>query len=374
MYEGSMKLLNRRNVLKSCAASAVVILPMSKTLAQPIITTESLAAIAAKSGIIYGASAARELFVDESYRKLYLRETKSITTDVALKFDYLRPNEAEFQFENSDKLIQFAMNNKLKTRGHTLIWNDNAPSWLFKKSPAQIARIMDEHIDKVVARYKGKIDVWDVVNEPFWPGHGVTGGFRKGVWHDKLGTDYIARALTRASKADPAAKLAINEAQTERSDELGLTIRAGLLRLIDDLQHKGVPLHAIGLQGHLQPQFPFNDKSYVEFLQQLAARKLDIHITELDIDDLSYIGSIRERDRQAATRVYDFLSHALSVKNVTVVTNWQLSDRYSWYGEPAVMKELKAHRALRPLPFDADMEHKPMWFAMKKAFAERAKG
>ncbi len=369
-----MKSINRRNVLKACASAGTAIFPAFGVSAESRAPKESLASIAAKSRIIYGASAARELFIDDSYRKLYVRETKSITTDYALKFDALRPSENIFQFEGADALIQFAIENKLLVRGHTLVWNENAPSWLLKKSSTQIAKIMDEHIDKVASRYAGKIDVWDVVNEPFWPGHGAKGGFRKGVWHDKLGTDYIALALKRASKADPNAKLAINEAHCERSDELGMAIRVGIIRLIDDLQHKGVPLHAIGLQGHLQPQFTFNDKGYVEFLHQIAMRKLNIHITELDIDDSSYVGSVSERDKQSATRVYEFLTHVLSVKNVSMVTNWQLSDRYSWYGDPAVMKELGTQRNLRPLPFDADMERKPMWFAMKRAFEERAKG
>jgi endo-1,4-beta-xylanase len=374
MYEVLMTLITRRDVLKAGVASmAAASITTSKSFAQSHDTKDSLASIAAKSGIIYGASAARELFMDESYRRLYARETKSITTDYALKFDALRPNETDYQFEGADALIQFATENKLQKRGHTLVWNENAPAWLLKKSSVQTLKIMDEHIDKVAARYKGKIDVWDVVNEPFWPGHNAKGGFRKGVWYDKLGTDYIARALIRTAKIDPNAQLAINEAHTERSDELGMAIRAGIIRLIDDLQHKGVPLHAIGLQGHLQPQFASNDKGFVEFLQQIEARKLDIHITELDIDDSSYVGSVSERDKQSALRIYDFLSHVLSVKNVKMIISWQLSDRYSWYSDLTIMKQSGAQRAPRPLPFDADMERKPIWHAMKRAFEERAK-
>lgn len=365
-------LLNRRNLLVGGTVGLACTAAQS-VMAQPSTEKKSLASIASQNGIIFGAAAAREIFVDESYRKLYLGETKSITTDYALKFDALRPEEKVFQFEGADALVEFAVAKGLIIRGHTLVWNENSPPWLKNKSKAQITKIMDEHIDKVVLRYKGKIDIWDVVNEPFWPGHNASGGYRQGIWYDVLGKDYIAQAFKRAARVDPGAKLAINEAHTERSDELGLAIRNGLLRLIDEMQNAGIPLHAIGLQGHLQPQFPSNDAGYVKFLEQIAARKLEIHITELDIDDTIYTGSVSVRDKQVAERVYAYLSHVLTVPNVKMISTWQLSDRYSWYNDTEVLRKSGATRAPRPLPFDSDMTKKPMWFAIEKALNGRKK-
>lgn len=363
-----MTFLNRRTLVMG-AASLASSNALAVAFAQP--SKEGLATIAAKADIIYGAAAAREIFVDESYRKLYLNETKALTTDYALKFDALRQEEDKYQFEGADALVEFAAANKLLMRGHTLVWNENSPAWLNTKSKAEIGKVLDEHIDKVASRYKGRINIWDVVNEPFWPGHNAQGAYRKGVWYDALGKSYVARAFKRTAKIDPNAKLAINEAHTERSDELGLTIRFGLLRLIDELQSAGITLHAIGLQGHLQPQFPFDDAGYVKFLEQIAARKLEIHITELDIDDSTYMGSVSSRDKQAAERVYAFLSHVLSVPNVKMVSTWQLSDRYSWYSDADVLKKSGATRTPRPLPFDADMMKKPMYFAIERALSER---
>ncbi len=372
-----MHKVSRRKFICNGASTAFA-LPSGMMLSGParaveISTKEGLTTLAARSEVTFGAAAAREIFADASYRKLYINETKAITTDYALKFDAIRPDEAVFRFEGGDALVQFAAENKLGMRGHTLVWNENLPDWLIKKSGQERTKILDGHIDTVVSRYLGRIDIWDVVNEPFWPGHGKPGGFRQGAWFDTLGKDYVARALTRTAKIDPAVKLAINEAHTERSDDLGLSIRAGLLRLIDDLQNAGIPLHIIGLQGHLQPQFPSNDAVFVAFLREIAARKLEIHITELDIDDSTYTGTASERDRAAAKRVYDFLGQVLTVPQVSAVNTWQLSDRYSWYQDPDIRRRSSVNRAMRPLPFDDDMARKPMWLAMAKAFSERMK-
>ena len=97
------------------------------------------------------------------------------------------------------------------------------PAWIKVMSAAERRAYFDAYIDEVVARYSGKLHSWDVVNEPFWPGHKAPGGFRLGPWYDAFGgTDYIRRAFERAAKADSKTKLVLNEAQTERDDEVGL--------------------------------------------------------------------------------------------------------------------------------------------------------
>ena len=366
----------RRLFLKATAAIAQSIplgfIPfVSATAAQ---TEEGLAAIAARCGIVFGSAVAREVLDDPDYRSLYLRETRSITTDYALKFDALRPSESEFRFEAADALIAFAKDNRLQRRGHTLIWNENAPDWLKYKSKREKARIFDEHIDRVTEHYAGQLTIWDVVNEPFWPGHGLPGGYRQGPWYDAFGSDYVARALKRVAAIDKSVRLAINEAHTERGDEIGKANRKAMLRLIDQLQHDGVPLHAIGLQAHLLPEVQADDDGYVAFLREIAARKLEIHITEFDVDDSPYADGLKLRDESAAERTYAFFSKVLAVPAVTIVNTWQLSDRFSWYRDPDLMRRFKVNRLPRPLPFDDRLQRKPMWTAMARAFRERKVG
>ncbi len=288
-----------------------------------------LAAIAKQAGLLYGASAGGEIFDDPAYRQLYVDETAIITTDVALKFDWIRPRREVWDFARADRLLAFAQNNALALRGHTLIWNENAPGWLKTLSAREIRRVFDHHIDKVTTRYAGKLHSWDVVNEPFWPGHGKPGGYRDGPWYEAMGAGYVERAFARAAAADPAVKLVLNEAHTERNDAVGKAIRTSMLHLVDQLLDAGAPLHAIGLQGHLQPGKPYDDGVFADFLWQIDARGLDIYITEFDINDDIYAGSPAERDQRTALRGYTFLQHILAVPALRMIVNWQLADPYS---------------------------------------------
>lgn len=143
----------------------------------------------------------------------------------------------------------------------------------------------DEYIEDVVGRYEGKLQSWDIVNEPFWPGHKAPGGYRLGPWYEAFGTDYVRRAFERAALVDKKTKFVLNEAQTERDDAVGRAVREGLLRLVDELKDAGVPLHAVGLQGHLQPRYPYDAGRFADFVHALAERKVDIYITEFDVRD-----------------------------------------------------------------------------------------
>ncbi len=331
-----------------------------------------LADMAHKAGITYGASAGTVIFDDADYRLLYLEHCRALTTDVDMKFDWLRPTADRWDWGPADRLADFALRTGMALRGHALIWNENAPEWLKKLSLAEIRRVFDEHIETVVGRYAGKVAVWDVVNEPFWPGHGKAGGYRTGPWYEAFGPAYIARALRRARAADPRAKLAINEAHCERMDAVGKGIRAGMRRLVAHLQDADAPLDVLGFQGHLQPQLPHDDARFAAFLRRFAG--LEVHITELDVNDESFPGSISRRDALVAGRYGNFLKAVLEVPAVTWVINWQLADHYSWYAGLARAGQLRSRRAPRPLPFDSAYERKPAWFAMARAFRQRGRG
>jgi endo-1,4-beta-xylanase len=186
-----------------------------------------------------------------------------------------------------------------------------------------------------------------------------------------MGPEYIFRSFARAAATDPKAKLVLNEAWTERSDKLGLAVRKGLLKLIDQMQDRGLRLDVIGLQGHLNPAEPYDDASFVDFLHQIEVRGLSIYITEFDIDDRSFPTAFAARDQLVAERAYTFLSKALSVKSVRALICWGLSDRYTWWREPSIFEIYKMTRLSRPLPYDDSMRPKSMWDAIALALSER---
>jgi endo-1,4-beta-xylanase len=328
--------------------------------------TAGLGEIAGRGGLLFGSSIDFEAFAQPAYHQLYKREARIVTTDTALKFDWLRPTPNGFSFGPADQIVDFGATHGILVRGHCLAWNENLPDWLKRLSKAERTRIFESHIDTVVSRYAGRLHSWDVVNEPFWPGHHEPGGFRNGAWFDAMGPSYIEIALRRARAADKTVRLAINEAHCEIIHGWGDGIRPRLLKLIDDLQHRGVPLDAIGLQGHLQPQWDYDDDAFLAYVEEIAARRLDVYITELDVNDIAYANDPVQRDAQVASRYAAFLGHVLRAPRVKVVVTWQLSDRYTWYRD--VPGEVSALRSPRPLLFDPNLVRKPAWRAAAQAF------
>ena len=360
---------SRRQMLSLLAGAGAAVHTRSA-----IATTDAgLGAVAAANGIVFGSAAGPVIDKDVAYRELYTTHTKIITTDVALKMGTIAPRSGPKQYASADRLLQFCNQNKIPMRGHCLIWNEWVPAWIKSMSVDERRNFFDSYIEEVVGRYAGKLQSWDIVNEPFWPGHKAPGGYRVGPWYDAFGTDYVRRAFARAGQVDKTTKFVLNEAQTERDDDVGHAVRAGLLHLVDELKQAGVPLHAVGLQGHLQPRYPHDSARFLDFVHALAERKVDIYVTEFDVRDDTFPDDIGIRDAKVAETAEKFLTDILRVPAVKMVICWELSDTYSFYTGAARKKDPLATRLPRPLPFDDNMMRKPLYFAMARAFEKTRK-
>jgi endo-1,4-beta-xylanase len=357
--------VTRRRILQMAAASVAATNGRGAAAAP----TPTLGAIAAKNGYLFGAAAADEVIDrDAAYRDLYVTQTKIITTDVALKMGRVAPQPGPKHFENADRLLAFCDQHKIAMRGHCLIWNEWNPDWVKKMSTSERRMFFDSYIEEVVARYQGKLQSWDVVNEPFWPGHHAPGGFRIGPWYDAFGPDYVRRAFERAAQVDRTTKFVLNEAQTERDDELGLAVRSGLLKLVADLKNAGVRIDVVGLQGHLQPQYPHDPARFNEFLHALADLGVDIYITEFDVRDDIFPDDPVARDAAVARTAQQFLEPTLRHPAVKALISWELADNYSFYRGIYRAKNPTASRLPRPLPYDDQLQAKPLWNTIAQAF------
>ncbi|MFT3809189.1 MAG: endo-1,4-beta-xylanase [Micropepsaceae bacterium] len=325
-----------------------------------------LAAIAAARGLGFGSAFDREIFDDPAWAELLAAQCRIGAIENSLKFDWLRPNGPEADFAVADRLIDFGLKAGLALRGTALIWNDWLPDWLKWSSVKDRRGIFERHIDEVVFRYAGRVTSWDVVNEPFFPMHGREGGYRGGYWFDALGPDYIAQAFRRVAAADPQAELVLNEAFCEHDDPFGVSIRPLLYDCVKRLKDDGVPLHAVGLQGHLKPHLPHDYARFADWVAALAALGVSVKITELDVDDSALPGELPERDAAVAETLRQFLSAVLPVLPLEEVICWQLSDKYSWYGNADwYPKERQARSHL----FDVEMRPKRAADAVAAALA-----
>lgn len=361
-------ILHRRQVLAGLAGAALLPAPLA------LAKTLDLAGIARVNHRSFGSAFDREIFEDVAYAALIASQCWIGSIENSLKFDWLRPHGPEAEWDAADRLVAFAHEHRLFTRGTALIWNDWPPDWLKSLSSDECAAMMDRHIEETINRYGDLVDSWDVVNEPFFPPHGADGGYRTGPWFAAMGPDYITRAYKRAAAANPRTQLVLNEAFCEQFDELGNSIRPLLLNEVRRIQDAGVKLHAVGFEAHLKPHLPSDDAAFAAYLEEIAALGVDIMITELDVDDSHMPDDVAVRDDMVAARVRSFLNAVLQVKSVNGVICWHLSDKYSWYqGDwyADMVAEAGGDRArpVRSHLFDKDLKPKPAAFAVADALS-----
>lgn len=319
------------------------------------------AAAAARPFIPYGACVQSELLkTDAAYRAVLTSHCQQITPEGGLYWADLRPTREQFRFAIADEILDFAMANGMSMRGHTLIWYGAMPEWTKEIAGNRNAeRELVSHIEQVVSHYRGKVTTWHVVNEPIAEvKNGEPPGLRPNIWMRWLGDKYIETALRIAHRADPAAELIINEYDIEAADAVSPLRRRALLDLVRGLVERGVPLHGVGLQGHLHGERPIDRDGLYKFAVDIAALGLSLHVTELDVIDDALPGPPPVRDTVSAARAYDFLEAVFAAKRPAVIATWGITDRYTWV--PVWFKRTDA-LANRPLPFDENYRPKPLW-------------
>ena len=322
-----------------------------------------------------------------------------IVSENDCKWESIQPRSGPdgYNFGPADAFVNYGLANNMYIVGHTLVWHSQTPGWVFqgtnmpavntnavagagrrggrggggrggatgpRASRDELLQRMHDHISTVVGRYKGKIKVWDVVNEAL--SDGGQNILRDSPWSQIIGQDFIAKAFQYAHEADPDAILRYNDYGLENPQK-----RRKLITLITQLKSNNIPVMAIGSQTHVSvssPSFEAEDRALTE-IEQLG---LPIHITELDVNGAqggqrgmlgdtagaaaaSQGGLVSNADQRLATE-YDALFRAFAKhKLVKVVTFWGVNDSVSWL------------RNANPLLFDANDQPKAAFDAVIKA-------
>ncbi|RZK53746.1 MAG: 1,4-beta-xylanase, partial [Pedobacter sp.] len=70
-------------------------------------------------------------------KSLILEQFNSITAENAMKMGPIHPSENRYFWPIADSIVEFGVANKIKVRGHCLVWHTQTPFWLFKDSVGQ---------------------------------------------------------------------------------------------------------------------------------------------------------------------------------------------------------------------------------------------
>ncbi len=315
---------------------------------------------------------------------LLVTQVNSLVAENDMKWEHIHPRRgnaaSSYNFYGADAIVAFARAHGMRVRGHTLVWHQQVPRWVFvgDKGPATRAIVLDrmqEHISTLLTRYKGQVYCWDVVNEAL----SDDGGWRTdSPWFAAAGADedgdgipdYIEKAFEFARQADPSALLFYNDYNIESGAKLEAAVR-----LVKALKEKGL-VDGVGIQGHWSIFEP-NAQTVRNAIERFESLGVDVQITELDLSvfrwgDTSSLAALPPdlESRQAAQ--YDALfkvfrdesgapgsSRAGQPGKLTGVTFWGIADDHTWLDSFPV-----AGRKNWPLLFDTSQKPKPAFWAV----------
>jgi endo-1,4-beta-xylanase len=238
-----MSALSRRSVLAGGAAVAA-----NFRCAAPLLAAQEpdqpLKDIAGARGLCYGSTAmASQLLAGDSFTKLLIREAAALVPENEMKWLHMSTQPFRSDYRVADCLVDFAASHGLLCRGHNLLWYWATPDWFTELSDRKTARLaMLRRVSDMVSRYHGRIDSWDVVNEPIDAKSGRADYLRNDVFLEQVGPEYLALAHMAARAADPNAHLVLNECGVEYDTPEMDRKRAAVLDVIEDLRKRNVPI------------------------------------------------------------------------------------------------------------------------------------
>lgn len=303
-----------------------------------------------------------------------------VTPENSMKPVAVQPQPGQWQFETADRFVEFASENNLQVVGHCLVWakDDRTPPWFAMDGDKPASREvllqrMKTHIETVAGRYRGRIAMWDVVNEALDDGDAY---LRDSCWSRACGEEFIAKAFVYAHAADPDAILIYNDYNNELDGKF-----EKMVRLIDSLRAQKVPLHAIGLQGHYElDAVPF--EALERTLSAMQKMGMKVVVSELDIDVIPRGGwwadkgaerdtlskynpykdgcppEILQRQAEQYARLFRlFRKYSGTIQRISF---WNLHDGQSW------LNDFPWKRTNHPLLFDREMKPKPAYDAVMR--------
>ncbi len=242
------------------------------------------------------------------------------------------------KFDSSQRIVNYALENGMKMRLHTLVWHSQTPDWFFTEDYTPEGKLVSrevmlqrmENYEKNVIEYfnttyPGLIYAVDVCNEAFDRGDGDANQVRKknNKWYETVGDDYYYQAFVFARRYAPDDwSLFYNDYGCVNKTDI-------ILNHLQKAKDEGL-IDGIGMQSHLDINDDISNK-FKFAVKKFCDAGYEVQITELDIG----MDEVNEANLNRQGRKYKAMFSMLKDLrergyNITSVTVWGLNDKFTW--------------------------------------------
>lgn len=336
-------------------------------------------------------------------------DCKTITfKGTELKVPVVNDKNENLDFSRADAMLEKILEwnnanpkNKIRVRGHVLVWHSQTPEWFFhedydvakpyvdketmnRRLEWFISSVFDHYFGKAAnGKYDGLFYGWDVVNEAVngntyrddkvIPDESDTStsdtrhGSNSMWWRVYKSNEFIINAFKYANHYAPEdVELYYND-----YGETDNTKCEGIVKLINDVKHAdGTRLDAFGMQAHYNVD-GFSAAQFKSVAKKYAQAAGKVQLTELDFKASSTY------DGTAATKESEYTKMAYCHKNlyeaikalktegtiVSGLTVWGVIEPNSWLHSQSNVGGGANGSAQCPLLFDGNYKAKPAYWA-----------
>ena len=336
-------------------------------------------------------------------------DCKTITfKGTELKVPVVNDKDENLDFSRADEMLNKILewnnanpNNKIRVRGHVLVWHSQTPEWFFhedydvakpyvdketmnRRLEWFISSVFDHYFGKAAnGKYDGLFYGWDVVNEAVngntyrddkvIPDESDTStsdtrhGSNSMWWRVYKSNEFIINAFKYANKYAPKdVELYYND-----FGETDNTKSEGIVKLINDVKSAdGTRLDAFGMQAHYNVD-GFSAAQFKSVAKKYAAAAGKVQLTELDFKASStYDGTAATKESEYTKMAYCHKNLYEAIKalknegtNVSGLTVWGVIEPNSWLHSQSNVGGGANGSAQCPLLFDGNYKAKPAYWA-----------
>lgn len=330
-----------------------------------------------------------------------------------LKVPVVNDKNENLDFSRADEMLEKILewnnanpNNKIRVRGHVLVWHSQTPEWFFHEDydvaqPYADKETMNRRLEWFISsvfkhyfgensgkkestgKYAGLFYGWDVVNEAVNgntyrddkvisdASDTSTSDTRHGSnsmwWRVYKSNEFIINAFKYANNYAPKdVELYYND-----FGETDNTKCEGIVKLINDVNSaEGTRLDALGMQAHYNVD-GFSATQFKSVAKKYAQAAGKVQLTELDFKASStYDGTAAAKESEYTKMAYCHKNLYEAIKalkkegtNVSGITVWGVIEPNSWLHSQSDLGGGASGSAQCPLLFDGNYKAKPAYWA-----------